>query len=99
MKVVQQVIALGRAARNESSLKVRQPLSRLLVRLPDEPASDAVQRHSEQIRDELNVKAIQVIPRDAALVTYRIKPNLPLVGKRYGKLIPAIRSALAQSDG
>jgi isoleucyl-tRNA synthetase len=99
MKVVQQVIALGRAARNESSLKVRQPLSRLLVRLPDEPASHAVERHSDQIRDELNVKAIQVIPRDAALVTYRIKPNLPVVGKRYGKLIPAIRLALAQADG
>ena len=99
MKVVQQVITLGRAARNESSLKVRQPLARLLVRLPDELASGAVERHSEQIRDELNIKAIEIIPRDAALVTYRIKPNLPVVGKRYGKLIPAIRAALAKSDG
>jgi isoleucyl-tRNA synthetase len=99
MKVVQQVITLGRAARNESSLKVRQPLSRLLVRLPDELASGAVERHSEQIRDELNIKSIEIIPRDAELVTYRIKPNLPVVGKRYGKLIPAIRAALAQSDG
>ena len=99
MKVVQQVITLGRAARSESNLKVRQPLSRLLVRLPNECASEAVKRHSELIRDELNVKAIEIIPRDAALVTYRIKPNLPVVGKRYGKLIPAIRAALARSDG
>jgi isoleucyl-tRNA synthetase len=99
MRVVQQVITLGRAARNESSLKVRQPLARLLVRLPDELASGAVERHSEQIRDELNIKAIEVIPRDAALVTYRIKPNLPVMGKRYGKLIPAIRAALGQADG
>jgi isoleucyl-tRNA synthetase len=99
MKVVQQVITLGRIARNESNLKVRQPLSRLLVRLPDELASAAVGRHSEQIRDELNVKAVEIIPRDATLITYRIKPNLPVVGKKYGKLIPAIRAALAQSDG
>ena len=99
MRVVQQVITLGRVARSESSLKVRQPLARLLVRLPDELASGAVERHSEQIRDELNVKAIEVIPRDAALVTYRIKPNLPVLGKQYGKLIPAIRAALAKSDG
>jgi isoleucyl-tRNA synthetase len=99
MKVVQQVIALGRAARNESSLKVRQPLSRLLVRLPNELASHAVERHSETIRDELNVKAIEVIAPDAALVTYYVKANLPVVGKRYRKLIPAIRRALAQSDG
>jgi isoleucyl-tRNA synthetase len=99
MKVVHQVIALGRAARNESSLKVRQPLSRLLVRAPDDSAADAVERHSEQIRNELNIKSIEVIPRDAELVTYRIKPNLPVVGKRYGKLIPAIRAALARADG
>jgi isoleucyl-tRNA synthetase len=70
-----------------------------LVRLPDELASAAVGRHSEQIRDELNVKAVEIIPRDATLITYRIKPNLPVVGKKYGKLIPAIRAALAQSDG
>jgi len=99
MKVVQQVISLGRAARSESSLKVRQPLARLLVRLPDDSAAGAVERHSEHIRDELNIKAIEVIPRDAGLVTYRIKPNLPVLGKRYGKLVPAIRAALAQSDG
>jgi isoleucyl-tRNA synthetase len=99
MKVVQQVIALGRTARNASSLKVRQPLSRLLVRVPDQPASGAVERHAEHIRDELNVKAIELLPRDAALVTYRVKPNLPVVGRRYGKLIPAIRAALAQADG
>jgi len=98
MTVVQQIISLGRAARNESSLKVRQPLARLLVRVPDDSAAGAVQRHAEQIRDELNIKAIELIARDAALVTYRIKPNLPLLGKRYGKLVPAIRAALAQSD-
>jgi isoleucyl-tRNA synthetase len=99
MKVVQQVITLGRIARSESNLKVRQPLSRLLARLPDELASAAVGRHSEQIRDELNVKGVEIIPRDATLVTYRIKPNLPVMGKQYGKLIPAIRAALARSDG
>jgi len=46
-----------------------------------------------------NIKAIEVIPRDAALVTYRIKAKSPVMGKRYGKLIPAIRAALGQSDG
>jgi isoleucyl-tRNA synthetase len=35
---------------------------------------------------------------DAELVSYRLKPNLPRIGKRYGKRIPAIRSALAQAD-
>jgi isoleucyl-tRNA synthetase len=96
MQVVQRVIALGRSARNDSKLKVRQPLARLLVRAPDESAAAAVTKHAELIREELNVKAIELIPRDAELVTYRIRPNLPVVGKRYGKFVPAIRRALTE---
>jgi isoleucyl-tRNA synthetase len=98
-EVVQRVVGLGRAARNSAKLKVRQPLSRLLVRVPDDFAAAAVRRHEALIRDELNVKSVELIPRDASLVAYRIKPNLPVVGKRYGKLIPAIREYLRDADG
>jgi isoleucyl-tRNA synthetase len=56
-------------------------------------------RHAEQIRDELNVKSVTVIPRDTELVKYRIKPNLPVVGKRHGRLLPAIQRALAAAPG
>jgi isoleucyl-tRNA synthetase len=97
--VVQRVVGRGRAARNSSKLKVRQPLPRLLVRVPDAAAEAAVRRHEDQILDELNVKRLELIARDASLVTYRIKPNLPVIGKRYGKLIPKIREYLAKADG
>jgi isoleucyl-tRNA synthetase len=97
--VVQRVVGLGRAARNASKLKVRQPLARILVRVPDAAASKAVRRHEDQILDELNVKKLELLARDATLVSYRIKPNLPVIGKRYGKLIPAIRQYLASADG
>ncbi len=97
--VVQRVVGLGRAARNSSKLKVRQPLSRLLVRVPDDAAAAAVRRHEDQILEELNVKKLELIARDATLVSYRIKPNLPVIGRRYGKLIPAIRQYLATADG
>ena len=97
--VVQRVVGLGRAARNASRLKVRQPLARLLIRVPDDAAQAAVRRHEDQILDELNVKSIELIARDATLVSYRIKPNLPVIGKRYGKLIPKIRQYLATADG
>jgi isoleucyl-tRNA synthetase len=96
--VVQRVVGLGRAARNSSRLKVRQPLARLLVRVPDDAAEAAVRRHEDQILDELNVKRLELVARDATLVSYRIKPNLPVIGKRYGKLIPAIREYLATAD-
>jgi len=97
--VVRKVVSLGRAARNHTGLRTRQPLSRVLVRTPDDAAAAAVQRHAAQIMEELNVKAVEPVAMDAALVSYRLKPNLPRIGKRHGKLVPAIRNALLQADG
>ncbi len=97
--VVQKVVGLARAARGQSGVRTRQPLSRLLVRAPDDASHRALDEHQDQIKEELNVKAIEFIARDAGLVNYRIKPNLPVLGKRYGKLLPAIRAALADADG
>ncbi len=97
--VVQKVVGLARAARGQSGVRTRQPLSRLLIRAPDDRAAAALDGHQAQIREELNVKAIEFIARDAGLVTYRLKPNLPRIGKQYGKLIPVIRQALQDADG
>ncbi len=97
--VVQKVVGLARAARGQSGVRTRQPLSRLLVRAPSDGAAKALNSHREQILEELNVKAIEFIARDAELVNYRIKPNLPRIGKQYGKLIPVIRKALEEADG
>ena len=97
--IVQKVVGLARSARGQSGVRTRQPLSRLLVRAPDDRSAKAVADHQEQILEELNVKSIEFIARDAGLVSYRIKPNLPVVGKRYGKLVPLIRQALEEADG
>jgi isoleucyl-tRNA synthetase len=95
--VVQRVVGLGRSARNDTRLRVRQPLKRLLVQVPA-AAAEAVQRHRAQILEELNVKNLELVSGDAKLLRYRLKPNLPRIGKRYGKRIPAIRTALAEAD-
>ena len=97
--VVQRVVGLGRAARNSSGVRVRQPLARLLVRTPDRELAAFVTRHEAQILEELNVKAVEMLAPDAELVAYRIKPNLPRIGKRFGKRVPAVRDALAAADG
>ncbi len=99
--VVQKVVGLGRAARGQSGVRTRQPLSRLLLRAPDDEARAALEANREQILEELNVKAVEFIARDASHVTYRIKPNMPALGKRgYGKQIPALRKWLAEeADG
>ena len=97
--VVQKVVGLARAARGQSGVRTRQPLARLLIRAPSDAAAKALNSHQDQILEELNVKAIEFIARDAGLVSYRIKPNLPRIGKQYGKLIPLIRKSLEEADG
>jgi isoleucyl-tRNA synthetase len=97
--VVQKVVGLARAARGQSGVRTRQPLSRLLVRTPDDATAKALQDHQEQVLEELNVKKIEFIARDAGLVSYRIKPNLPRIGKQYGKLVPQVKKALEEADG
>ena len=93
----QAVVALGRAARNDARLRVRQPLPRLLVRAPDRSAARAVTRLEAHILEELNVKRLELADQDADLVQYRIRPNLPRLGRRHGRLIPAIREALDEA--
>ena len=99
VEVVQRVVGLGRAARNASGLRVRQPLARLLARTPDAADAGILARHADQIREELNVKSVEVLASDADLLSYRVRPNLPRIGKRYGRRVPAIRDALAKADG
>ena len=99
IEVVQRVVGLGRAARAQSGVRTRQPLRRLMVRAPGPAATAAVQAHAAQIEDELNVKSLEQVAQDAALVEYRIKPNLPVVGRRFGKQVPALKAALSAADG
>lgn len=99
MHVVQQVVGLGRACREESRVRVRQPLSRLLVSTPTEAARGAIEKHARQIQEELNVKAVELVAADSQLVRYQIKPNFSSLGKRYGNLMPAIKKALGEADG
>ena len=96
--VVQKVVDLARAARGQSGVRTRQPLSRLLVHVPDDRAQRAIEEHRDQVLEELNVKALEFIARDAGFVDYRIKPNLPKLGKQYGKQLPQIRTALEDAD-
>ena len=98
MDVVQAVVGLGRSAREESKVRVRQPLSRILVSTQEPRARAAIEKHGQQIREELNLKAIEFIESGEQLVSYSVKPNFPSLGKRYGKLMPAIKTALGEAD-
>ncbi|MDO4867832.1 MAG: DUF5915 domain-containing protein, partial [Clostridia bacterium] len=94
MDEVAQAIQLGRAARSTANIKVRQALSTLYVK--GAQLSDAC---AALIRDELNVEQVQFIEDARAFTTYQIKPQLRTLGRRYGKLVPAIGEYLKTVDG
>jgi isoleucyl-tRNA synthetase len=98
MAVVQRVVGLGRVARKNARLRVRQPLSRMLVAASTTEERAALLRHQSDVLDELNVKVLEVLDSSAGLLHYRIKPNLRLLGARLGRQLPALRAALDALD-
>ncbi|MCA1666817.1 MAG: DUF5915 domain-containing protein, partial [Thermomicrobia bacterium] len=95
---VVQTVSLGRAARMKANLKVRQPLARLLVHARDAAEQEALMRLVDELKEELNVKAVEPLAAGEEVVSYRVRPNLPVLGPKYGKQLGAIRTALAALD-
>ncbi len=98
MGAVVKVVGLARSARATSGVKTRMPLPRLLVTAPTEAELAGLHHFAQEIAEELNVKQVDVLALGEELLTYRVLPNLPVMGKKYGKQVPAIRAALAELD-
>jgi isoleucyl-tRNA synthetase len=98
MGAVVKVVGLARSARAISGVKTRMPLPRVLVTAPTEVELSGLRHFAGEIAEELNVKQVEVLALGEELLTYRVLPNLPVMGKKYGKQVPAIRAALAELD-
>ena len=95
MDKVLEIVVLGRAARNGSALKNRQPLATMYVKLEGELDSF----YTDIIRDELNIKNVSFTDKVDDFVTYQFKPQLKTVGPKFGKQLNEIRTALSELDG
>ena len=95
MERVLEIVVLGRAARNGSALKNRQPLSVMYVRT----SGELEDFYTDIIRDELNIKNVSFTDNVDDFVTYSFKPQLKTLGPKYGKQLGEIRNALASIDG
>ncbi len=89
---VRRIVELGRQARAQADLKLRQPLRRLVV----QGAAGSVEAHSGEISEELRVKEVAFGPVEATEV--RVKPNLPVLGPELGKELGAVRAALEAGE-
>jgi len=88
---VRRVVELGRRARGEAGIKLRQPLRRAFVR-----GAEPAKRHADEIADELSVKEVRFDEGPVARV--QLKPNLRVLGPRLGAKLREVRAALEAGD-
>jgi isoleucyl-tRNA synthetase len=92
MSVIRRAVDLARTLRSQAGLRVRQPLARVWLALPE---ADLVGETEllDLLRDELNVHEVAVIGDGSELIDRRVKPLLPKIGKRLGSAIPQVMAA------
>jgi len=93
------VVELGRSSRNKANLKIRQPLAELAFSVKDDGVADFIFDQQNVVLDELNVKVLQRANSETDLIRFIVKPNLPLLGQKFGKTLPQIRNYLNDADG
>jgi isoleucyl-tRNA synthetase len=94
MDAIRTLARLGRAAREEAGIKVRQPLSRMVVVAPHVP-DELLEQLTPLLSIELNVKHVEIARSGDALVTLEGKPNFRALGKKFGKKTPLAAQAVA----
>jgi isoleucyl-tRNA synthetase len=97
MTTTRRVVELGRQARTDSAVKVRQPLARALVTVPPAERAGLAELVGE-IAEELNVKAVELSDGTGDLVDRSIKPNFRALGPAFQKRAPQVASALQALD-
>lgn len=93
MDLAYTLVKLGRSARNAANIKNRQPLSEMLISTKSLP-----EYYGDIVKEELNIKKVELGADLSKHVNFEIKPNLPVIGKMYGKLIPQIRKAISEKN-
>ena len=96
---IRALATLGRAAREDAGVKVRQPLSRMVCVVPSpgvlyKGAEGLLEELSPLLAAELNIKKIEFISSGADLVTLKAKPNFRSLGKKFGKSTPLAAEAV-----
>jgi isoleucyl-tRNA synthetase len=97
MEAVRRTVELGRAARAQAKIKVRQPLGKAVV-VASDAERGAIERHSEMVAGELNVKEVEFVAEQGELVSYRVRPNYRSLGPRLGKDMPQAAAAIEALD-
>ena len=96
MELAQQACSLVLGLRKKHSLRVRQPLQKILIPVLQKEMAEDFQHMKELILSEVNVKELELLTEGTALLVKNIKPNFKTIGPKYGKQMKDIASLVAQ---
>ncbi|MEG1903719.1 MAG: isoleucine--tRNA ligase [Bacteroidales bacterium] len=96
MKLAQDITSMVLALRRKVNIKVRQPLSVLMVPVLDEQQKLDIEAVQALILNEVNVKGMNFVDNAAGILVKRIKPDFKKLGPRYGKIMKQIAALLAE---
>ncbi len=95
MSLAQRVSSMVLALRRKVNIKVRQPLTKIIIPILDPETGRRVEAVKNLITGEVNVKEVELITDTTGLITKRLKPNFKTLGKKYGKHMKAIAAIFA----
>ncbi|HTZ88515.1 MAG TPA: isoleucine--tRNA ligase [Solirubrobacteraceae bacterium] len=97
MALARETVRLGLGARGKSKIKVRQPLGEAVV-VAAGREREAIERLTDVVREELNVKQVRFVAAAEELGSYEVKPNYRKLGPVFGKAMPLAAQAIAALD-
>jgi len=98
MNLVMKLVSLGHAARNQSGIKVRQPLMEAAFATSKPAERDVIESYSDLLMDELNVKQVRVLRAASEATAYELVPLPKQLGQKYKNNFPMIKDAILELD-
>lgn len=98
MQLVMKLVSLAHAARNQSGIKVRQPLQEAAFTASKNSERDAISEYADLFEDELNVKKVRVLSAASEATSYELVPLPKQLGQKYKSDFPKIKNAILELD-
>jgi isoleucyl-tRNA synthetase len=95
MEIAQQLSSMILGLRRKVNIKVRQPLSKIMVPVLDSKFENQLRAVAPLVLSEVNVKEIEYLSEGSGILVKKIKPNFKTLGPKYGKLMKQIAAAIA----
>ncbi|MDD7088064.1 MAG: isoleucine--tRNA ligase [Bacteroidales bacterium] len=98
MKLAQKATSMILALRRKVSIKVRQPLQKIMIPVISDKVRKQLEAVEKLILGEVNVKEVEYISDTTGIITKKIKPNFKTLGKAYGRQMKEIAQAFGNMD-